>query len=153
MMYRKILMLLVTITLIPLNQVAAEHPLDAYIRSYNYQSRKEMKITSKELLAGIERGEIQLIDIRFVEEHLSWSFGAATNIPLPELPNRLKEINKNRVIVTACPHKDRAIIAMVFLRSRGYKARYLQDGLTGLAEHLRGDKARAFILNQKKMQK
>jgi hypothetical protein len=34
---------------------------------------------------------------------------------------------------------------MAYLRSRGYNARYLTDGLTGLAESLRGDEARDFM--------
>lgn len=65
-------------------------------------------------------------------------------IPLNELPKRLAELPKDKIIVTACPHKDRSSIAMAYLRSRGYNARYLTDGLTGLAESLRGDTARRF---------
>ena len=34
---------------------------------------------------------------------------------------------------------------LVYLKTKGFKARYLEDGLTGLAEYLRGDKARDFI--------
>jgi hypothetical protein len=34
---------------------------------------------------------------------------------------------------------------MVYLRSRGSKAKYLTDGLIGLAEELRGDAARSFV--------
>jgi hypothetical protein len=34
---------------------------------------------------------------------------------------------------------------MVYLRTKGYKARYLEDGLVGLAEALRGDTARDFV--------
>jgi rhodanese-related sulfurtransferase len=68
-------------------------------------------------------------------------------IPLNELPGRLDELPKDKIIVTACPHKDRAIIAMTYLRSKGIKARYLTDGLIGLAENLRGDSAMYFLLN------
>ena len=69
----------------------------------------------------------------------------AKNIPLNELPNRLNELDKNKTIVTACPHKDRAIIAMTFLKTKGYDVMYLKDGLIGLAEYLRGDNAKDFI--------
>ena len=34
---------------------------------------------------------------------------------------------------------------MAYLRTRGYDARYLTDGLTGLAENLRGDNAKDFM--------
>jgi rhodanese-related sulfurtransferase len=62
-----------------------------------------------------------------------------------ELPARLGELKKGKIIVTACPHKDRAVLAMVYLKTKGFNAKYLEDGLVGLAEYLRGDKAREFI--------
>ena len=104
-----------------------------------------MKINSKQLIELLKKGKAQLIDIRFTEEYLAWRVGPSTSIPLNELPKRLKEIDKNKVIVTTCPHKDRAIIAMVYLRSKGIKAKYLTDGLIGLAENLRGDNAKSFL--------
>ena len=72
----------------------------------------------------------------------------AMKIPLNELPNRLKEIPKDKIIVTACPHIDRSNIAMLYLRTQGYNARYLVDGLVGFAELLRGDVAKDFIAGQ-----
>mgnify|MGYP001047649180 CR=1 FL=1 len=63
-----------------------------------------------------------------------------------KLPHRLGEIDKNKLVVTACPHNDRANIARVYLTMKGYRAKYLTDGLLGLAELPRGDKARDFIV-------
>jgi hypothetical protein len=34
---------------------------------------------------------------------------------------------------------------MAYLRTKGYNARYLTDGLIGLAENLRGDIAKEFL--------
>jgi hypothetical protein len=34
---------------------------------------------------------------------------------------------------------------MTYLRTKGYKAKYLTDGLIGLAENLRGDNAKDFL--------
>ena len=34
---------------------------------------------------------------------------------------------------------------MVYLKTKGFNARYLEDGLVGLAEALRGDTAREFV--------
>jgi rhodanese-related sulfurtransferase len=119
--------------------------LEQYIAQFDYAERKEMKINSKELIELLKKGKAQLIDIRFTEEYSAWKVGPSTNIPLNELPKRLKEIDKNKVIVTTCPHKDRAIIAMIYLRSKGIKSKYLTDGLIGLAENLRGDNAKSFI--------
>ena len=42
-------------------------------------------------------------------------------------------------------------MARTFLKLNGFNTRYLVDGLTGLAEYLRGDSAREFIQEQKKL--
>lgn len=119
--------------------------LEKYILSFDYAARKEMKMDSKGLIKLLKQGKAQLIDIRFTEEYAAWKVGPSINIPLNELPTRLKELDKNKIIVTACPHKDRATIAMAYLRSKGIRAKYLTDGLIGLAENLRGDNAKVFI--------
>jgi len=124
---------------------AGENGLEEYIASFDYAARKEMKIDSKGLIELLKQGKVQLIDIRFPEEYAAWKVGPAKNIPLNELPKRLDEIDKGKIIVTACPHKDRATIAMVYLRSKGIRAKYITDGLIGLAENLRGDNAKDFI--------
>ena len=116
-----------------------------YLTSFTYEERKEMKIDSVELTVMLEEGTAQLIDIRFKEEYEAWHMKPAINIPLNELPKRLNELDKNKVIVTACPHKDRAIMARTYLQLEGFKSRYLKDGLIGLAEYWRGDSAREFI--------
>ena len=40
-------------------------------------------------------------------------------------------------------------MAMMYLKSKGYQAAYLKDGLLGLADYLRGDNANNFISNYK----
>ena len=118
---------------------------DNYLSGFTYEERREMKINSVELTVMLEEGTAQLVDIRFKEEYEAWHMPASINIPISELPKRLHELDKSKVIVTACPHKDRAIIARTFLKLKGYETRYLVDGLTGLAEHWRGDNAKEFI--------
>ena len=137
------MMLLALLSSIPVQ--AADQSLSDYLSGYDYAARKAMKTDSEALVKMLTEGKAQLIDIRFKEEYEAWHMGVARSIPLPELPRRLNEIDKSKVIVTACPHKDRAIIAMAYLKTQGYEAKYLQDGLTGLAEYLRGDKARDFV--------
>lgn len=118
---------------------------DDYLTAFTYEERKEMKINSVELTVMLEEGSAQLVDIRFKEEFEAWHMGAAVNIPLNELPKRLSELDRNKLIVTACPHKDRAIMARTFLKLKGFNTRYLVDGLTGLVEYLRGERAREFV--------
>lgn len=125
--------------------VACADALDDYISAFTYQERKDMKISSKDLVELLKKGEAQLVDIRFAEEFTAWRMGIAVNIPINELPSRLAELDKSKIIVTACPHKDRAALARMYLTTKGYKAKYLEDGLLGLAELLRGDRAKEFV--------
>ena len=118
---------------------------ESYLSAFTYQERKDMKIKSIELTVMLEEGKAQLVDIRFKEEYEAWHMPASINIPINELPQRLNELDKSKLIVTACPHKDRAIMARTFLKLRGYNARYLTDGLIGLADYWRGDSAKEFI--------
>ncbi|MFO7940971.1 MAG: rhodanese-like domain-containing protein [Bacteroidales bacterium] len=126
------------------NAMAQDISLKDYLLNYDYEARKEMKITSEQLVELLKSGEAQLIDIRFEEEYKAWRMPFAMSIPLPDLPNNLNKIDKSKIIVTACPHKDRAIIAMTYLKTQGYEVKYLTDGLLGLAGYLRGDNARDF---------
>ena len=132
---------------------ASDKSLEVYILNYDYDARKEMKINSTNLKQLLMEDKAQLIDIRFKEEYAAWKVGPSINIPINELPKRLNEINKNKIIVTACPHKDRAIVAMTYLRSKGINAKYLTDGLIGLAENLRGDNAEEFIYTREMLKK
>ena len=128
-----------------LAQDQAMNRLESFITDFSYETRKDMKIDSKTLIQKLKEGKAQLIDIRFEEEYAAWHINPSINIPLNKLPNRMDEIDKTKIVVTACPHKDRAAIAMVYLRSHSIDAKYLTDGLTGMAENLRGDNAKAYI--------
>jgi len=118
---------------------------DTYLKTFDYQERKDMKIQLPEFFDLYAKGEAQLIDIRFHEEYAAWSIGFGDHIPLNELPDRLSEIDKNKTIVTMCPHYDRAEIARLYLKLNGFNARYLTNGLLGVVEYLRGDKARDYM--------
>lgn len=123
---------------------------DEYLKNFDYEARKEMKIKTLEMLNMLEDGTAQVIDIRFPEEFEAWHIGFSKNIPLNELPDRLDELDKNKLIITACPHNDRANIARMYLMLKGYNVRYLSDGLLTVSNYLRGDNAKEFIEEYKK---
>lgn len=129
----------------PSTGFAFESEFDNFLAHFDYEVRDEMKINSKDLLPLLTTGKAILIDVRFVEEVAAWRTGYSINIPLNEFPKRINELPKDKIIVVACPHKDRSAIAMAYLRSKGYNAKYLIDGLIGLAEHLRGEQAKDFV--------
>ena len=122
-----------------------EISFDEYLKSFDYDERKAMKIKLDEMLKLYEEGKAEIIDIRFKDEYEAWHLGFGKNIPLNELPNRMDELDKNKTIVTVCPHYDRAEIARLFLKLKGFNARYLTDGLLGAVDYLRGDKARDYM--------
>lgn len=132
--------------LLPLTVSAAqESSFDTFLTKFDYETRADMKIDSKKLITLLTEKKAILVDIRFQEEVKAWKMGFGLHIPMNELPKRHAELPKDKIIVTACPHKDRSAIAMAYLRARGYNARYLTDGLIGLAENLRGDNAKDFL--------
>ena len=141
------LLVLLTLFMASSYTFADDRLLENYIKSYDYDARLDMKTNSKALIDLLEDGQAVLVDIRFKEEQQTWGPSFALQIPLNELPDRLNELPTDKIIVTACPHKDRAIIAMTYLRSKGIAARYLTDGLIGLAENLRGDSALYFLMS------
>jgi rhodanese-related sulfurtransferase len=139
------LLCLIALLLMPVGAVAAEEAFDRFLTSFDYDTRADMKTDSKKLIKLLAEKKAVLVDIRFPEETKAWRMGFGLFIPLNELPKRYQELPKDKIIVTACPHKDRSALAMAYLRTKGYNARYLTDGLTGLAENLRGDTAADFM--------
>jgi rhodanese-related sulfurtransferase len=118
--------------------------LSNYLTNYNYQEVAEMSIGIEEMLQLVKDKKAEVIDIRFVEENKTWSFGFMKSIPINELPNRINELDKEKLIVTVCPHSTRSALARHFLTLKGFRSKFLSEGLTGLAEYLRGAKAKNF---------
>ena len=143
---KKILFTSIAIGIFAIFNLSAQNTeLEKYLLNYDYESRSDMKIKSAQLVDLLQNNKAILIDIRFEEEYKSWNMPYAISIPLPDLPNNLDKLDKTKIIVTACPHKDRAIIAMTYLKTKGYNVKYLTDGLIGLAEYLRGNNSYNFI--------
>ena len=128
-----------------MGNASEQKQLDQYMQNFDLAEVANMKISSVEMLNMIEEGSAVLIDIRFKEEVQSWSIPFAKNIPLNELPERLNELPKDKLIITACPHNDRANIARLYLTMKGYKAKYVNDGLLNVVNYLKGANAVEFI--------
>ena len=118
---------------------------EEYLLAFDYKERETMKIKTPDMLALIEEGKAILVDVRFREEFEVWHMNFAKNIPLNELPKRLGELPKDKLIITACPHNDRSNLARLFLVMNGYNAKYLNDGLLKTADFLRGENAKEFL--------
>lgn len=124
-----------------------------YLKKFDLKERSNMKVKLTDMLNMVEEGKAVLIDIRTKEEFEAWNMGFTKNIPLNELPNRLNELPKDKLIITACPHNDRSNMARMYLTMQGYNAKYLSDGLLKVADYLRGDNAKEFLDEYKKNNK
>ena len=147
---KKLILLLCLVSTFAISAELKPVSFDDYLKSFDYKARQDMKIKMIEMLVMVEENKAQLIDIRFPQEFEAWNLGVSKNIPLNELPDRLDELDKSKLIVMACPHNDRANLARMYLHLKGYNVRYLSDGLLKTVDFLRGDNAKEFMEEYKK---
>ena len=76
----------------------------------------------------------QLVDVRAEHEWEVGRIAGATHVPLPELPQRLGEIDKDRPVVVYCRGGNRSTMATDALAEAGYDAAKLSEGIVGWSE-------------------
>jgi len=94
----------------------------------------DKNISANELKESLDVGkELFLLDVRQPDEFADWKIKGSVNIPLNELSKEehLKNIPKDKDVVTICPTDNRAMIAKFMLERYGYKVRLLEGGLNG----------------------
>jgi rhodanese-related sulfurtransferase len=102
-----------------------------------------IRVSNDEIIELLNnKNEIILLDIRYPFETKLWGFNFTKNIPLNELPNRLDELDKDKLIITICPESTRSNMACLYLLSEGFDAKFSDDGLIKLTNRLRGGKAK-----------
>jgi rhodanese-related sulfurtransferase len=109
---------------------------------------KEKKITLNEFIEKFNNNEAILLDIRMPYEVKVWSIPFAKHIPADELEKRLNELPKDKIIVVACPTQNRSPFAAMFLRDKGFNARYLEGGFLNLMTNLKGNNAKKLNLGE-----
>lgn len=88
-------------------------------------------VSREELVAKVRDGEVTVLDVRPPEEFAAGHLPNALSIPLKELERRLSELPHDREIVAYCrgPYCVLALDAVEMLRSRGFNAFRLEDGV------------------------
>lgn len=97
-----------------------------------FNARDEMEpVSRRELKKRIAAGTVTVLDVRPAEEFALAHVPGAINIPNAELKRRLSELPRSKEIVAYCrgPYCVFAFEAVAALRTAGYKARRLEDGL------------------------
>jgi len=110
------------------------------------KGNKEAKISIEEFIEKFNNNEAVLLDIRMPFEKKVWNLPFAINIDAESLKDRYTELPKDKLIVTACPGNNRSPFAAMFLKEKGYNAKYLEEGLLKLMDRLRGGKAKELNL-------
>ena len=116
--------------------------MDNIVRETTLKDVKPMKMGADDFIESFNKNEAILLDIRMPFETKVWGVNFAVKIPYNALPDKLEELPKDKLIVCACPNDYRANMAKEYLRFKGYKAKTLNGGLLGLAERLKGGKAK-----------
>src|SRR5262245_24985390 len=79
-------------------------------------------ITVQELKARLDRGEpVFVLDVRNLPEFQICRIPGSALIPLPELPGRLGELDREREMVVHCKSGIRSARAVAFLREQGFR--------------------------------
>jgi glyoxylase-like metal-dependent hydrolase (beta-lactamase superfamily II)/rhodanese-related sulfurtransferase len=98
-----------------------------------------LQIKPDDLKKRIDKGEdIFILDVRTLEEHKSWKvsydrYQDSSIIPIDALSSvdSLKQIPKDKEIVTFCGHGNRSMAAAKVLSELGYNAKSIEGGLDG----------------------
>ncbi len=113
-----------------------------FIKNVVPSEMKHMRIELDAFIELYNEDKCELIDIRVPMETKVWQVNFGLKIPAPELPERLDELPKDKLIVVACPKADRSNMARTWLASQGFEVKYLSGGLLGLMDSLKGGMAK-----------
>lgn len=91
------------------------------------------EVSHEEARKMVDEGA-QLIDVRADHEWGVGHIAGAKHVPLPELPQRLGELDKDRPVVVYCRGGNRSSMATDALTDAGYDAVKLTEGIVGWSE-------------------
>jgi rhodanese-related sulfurtransferase len=81
----------------------------------------------------LERGEVELIDVREAYEHAAGRIEGARHVPLEHLARRAETIDRERPVVFHCRIGARSATATQAFRASGYDAHNMTGGLEAWA--------------------
>src|SRR5216683_1199904 len=104
--------------------------VERVIRTYFHDRDSLEAVSRDELLQQTRAGLVTVLDVRPPDEFALGHLLGAVNIPLRDLEARLAEIDPSQEIIAYCrgPYCVLSYEAVAALRTRGFKARRLEDG-------------------------
>jgi rhodanese-related sulfurtransferase len=94
------------------------------------QGNEVREVSREEARKLVDEGA-QLVDVRADHEWEAGRIAGATHVSLPELPERLGEIDKEQPVVVYCRGGNRSSMATAALTDAGYDAVKLSEGIVG----------------------
>lgn len=85
--------------------------------------------TPQEVAELIERGDVQLIDVRQPEEHEAGRIAGDRLVVLSDLAAEVDSIDRNRPVVFYCRSGSRSAMATEAFRGAGFEAHNMLGGL------------------------
>jgi adenylyltransferase/sulfurtransferase len=83
------------------------------------------------------RERVFILDVRNPEEYQICRIPGSTLIPLPELPRRFQELDRDREIIVHCKSGMRSLKAQHFLREKGFqRIKNLKGGILAWADRI-----------------
>ena len=105
--------------------------IDRVVQTFLQDRTRLQPVGAQELLHRLSDDQIILLDVRPAEEYAAGHLPQARSMPVTELEARLAELPVDREIVAYCrgPYCVFADEAVALLRTRGYSARRLEQGV------------------------
>jgi len=87
-------------------------------------------VPAAELLKRSKQGLVTVLDVRPAKEFAAGHLPGAINVPVEDLGKRLGKFPKGREVIAYCrgPYCLLSVDAVALLRTKGFKARRLEDG-------------------------
>jgi rhodanese-related sulfurtransferase/rubrerythrin len=83
---------------------------------------------AKEWLAVGKEGDVIVLDVRQPQEYRSGHLPGAVFIPLPELPDRIAELDRSKPVLAYCRAGNRSRAAAALLSGEGFASVFSLDG-------------------------
>ena len=113
---------------------ATQQSLDEYLRQsdFDFWSAGKHKVMPAAFFDLYRTGEAVLLDVRDEEELRFLTLPFALHIPIHELPDRLNDVPRDKLVAIFCSGGDRAAVAYAYLRGKGFDNVHIFKG--GYAE-------------------
>ncbi len=115
------------------------------VRQITPSGMDNLMIKNDEFPQLFKENKIVLLDIRMDFETAVWNFPFAINIPANQIPDRLEELPKDKLIIVGCPTVNRSVTVSAYLITQGFNSKFLGGGLSQLAAILKGRMAKDLL--------